>query len=381
LSVRDWRGWIATGLTGGCLAGAALYFGRGRWLMAAGWMALSLVPVWARLPRGRRAWFAVAAIALSVAATFAFVFGIDLYLHHKFARTGGYNVWGYRGPVAGKKRPGEQRVVMLGGSVAFGFGVSSDQTIPYYLEARLNTPPGARPVSVVNLGWNGEGAYSFQFTLPAYEYLDYDAAILYSGYNDLLDDNRLAFRNQSAVFRLTGYLPILPIIPIREWAHIDDLSASARDGRVVFRPGLADRYTAEAAETALRITQALERQLGRMAPADNPGPVTETDCERYYTNYCRALMTATDYARHRGKQVFVVTEPYIDGHQIRQQASVTLMMSRTYGDDPRVHYVNLGRSVDLKDTTLCYDGMHLTAAGNARVADALAPAIRDALER
>src|SRR5206468_12646610 len=83
-------------------------------------------------------------------ATLAFVFGIDLYLHHKFLRTGGYNVWGYRGPAVGKKRPGETRLVMLGGSVTFGYGVSSDQTVPTYLEARLNDPPAPHPVSVVN---------------------------------------------------------------------------------------------------------------------------------------------------------------------------------------------------------------------------------------
>jgi lysophospholipase L1-like esterase len=41
-----------------------------------------------------------------------------------------------------------------------------------------------------------------------------------------------------------------------------------------------------------------------------------------------------------------------------------------------VHYVDLGLAVDLDDPALSFDGLHLTAAGNARVADQLAPAVR-----
>lgn len=346
--------------------------------MAVGFAGLSLLPVAYLLPRGRRAWFAVAAIALSVASTLAFVFGLDLYLHYKFARTGGFNIWGYRGAVVGKKAPGEQRLVMLGGSVAFGYGVTSTQTIPYYLEQRLNDPPAARRTSVVNLGWNSEGAYSFQFTLPAYEYLNYDASILYSGYNDLLDDNFLAFRHRSALFRLAGYLPILPIVPIREWLHIDNLSDTMRDGHVVFRPGLADRYTAEATDTALRITKAIEQQLGRLTPEGTPAPAVAPDCTTF-AHYCGAVMTAVQYEVGRGKHVFVVTEPFISPKHIEQQAAVSHMLATTFPGDARVHYVNMGRSVNLGDRSLSYDGMHLTDAGNARLAAALAPKIRKVL--
>jgi hypothetical protein len=107
---------------------AAIFFARERWLMAAGFVGLSLIGLALRLPRGRRAWFAVAAIVLSVTGTMASVFGLDLYLHHRFARGGGYNIWGYRGPAVSAKRPDERRLVMLGGSVAFGFGVAPDQT-------------------------------------------------------------------------------------------------------------------------------------------------------------------------------------------------------------------------------------------------------------
>jgi len=78
--------WLFHALSLASIGAAAVFFARGRWLVALGWAGLSLIPLGLLLPRGRRAWFAVAAIALSVVATLAFVLGIDLYLHYKFAR-------------------------------------------------------------------------------------------------------------------------------------------------------------------------------------------------------------------------------------------------------------------------------------------------------
>ena len=69
--------------------------------------------------------------------------------------------------------------------------------------------------TVINLAYNNEGAYSFKPTLDDYRSLDYDLALLYEGYNDLLASvrpNVAVFRHDSPVFRLTGYLPIFPII-------------------------------------------------------------------------------------------------------------------------------------------------------------------------
>ena len=41
------------------------------------------------------------------------------------------------------------------------------------------------PIDRRNLGYNNEGADSLRFTLEDYLWLDYDAAILYEGYNDV----------------------------------------------------------------------------------------------------------------------------------------------------------------------------------------------------
>src|SRR5689334_6958548 len=164
----------------------------------------------------RRRWllFAAATIAIATGAATALLFVVDVYLHGRYERSAGFNVWGYRGASVGGKKPGEYRVVVLGGSAAYGYGVSSDEAIPAILEQSLRRRVHSPVFTVVNLGYNNEGAYSFKATLDDYAWLGYDLALLYEGYNDLSLDrtNTQVFRHDSPVFRLTGYLPIFPII-------------------------------------------------------------------------------------------------------------------------------------------------------------------------
>ena len=51
------------------------------------------------------------------------------------------------------------------------------------------------------------------------------------------------------------------------------------------------------------------------------------------------------------------------------------MVKVRYAQERRVHYINMGTAVDLADSALCYDGLHLTAAGNRQLAQHLAPEI------
>ena len=84
-----------------------------------------------RFCRGRHAaWRSVCRLPALLAA--------DLYFHHRVERFAGVNIWGYRGPrVSRKKAPGEHRLVVIGGSTAFGYGVDWDQAFPAYLERDL----------------------------------------------------------------------------------------------------------------------------------------------------------------------------------------------------------------------------------------------------
>src|SRR4029079_19632291 len=138
------------------------------------------------------------------------------------------------------------------------------------LEQQLAQHHDRGTYSVVNLGYNNEGAFSFAFTLKDYESLQYDLACLYEGYNDMMADPRRpnvsVFRHDSPVFRLTGYLPIFPIIFKEKAAMMlsgGDATALYRsdDGKTRFRPGLHVRTTAEVLRVTANVGQSLERQL------------------------------------------------------------------------------------------------------------------------
>jgi len=340
------------------------------------------------LTRRKRQLFALAAIATTFAAALGSLLAVDVYLHGKYERSAGFNLWGYRGPVAHRKRPGEFRVVVLGGSSAYGYGVEWADAFPAVLEHTLaaRNRAAGRSFSVVNLGYNNEGAYSFKPTLKDYEYLGYDLVCLYEGYNDLMADpahpNVAVFRHDSPIFRLTGYLPIFPIVFHEKAAALTsggDVSSLYPVGaKTTFKPSLAARTTAEALRATADVTRSLERQLGRVVaePPRRIDDLASTGCHYPWQQYCRSVLVAIDYALARDKQVLVVTQPYAIGKIVAdkhrdQQHELASMLARKFGGDSRVHYINLGTAVDLTDPVWSFDGMHLTPAGNEKIADAL----------
>jgi hypothetical protein len=340
-----------------------------------------------RLSRRKRLVFATVAVGVAIAIPAATLLAIDIYLHSKYAKTAGFNVWGYRGPIVGRKAQREYRVVFLGGSSAFGYGVKWNEAIPALLEESLNAG-GARKFSVVNLAYNNEGAYSMKFTLQDYAYLDYDLACLYEGYNDVNMPNLSVFRHDSPVFRLTGYLPIFPIIFKEKAAamlHGGDTSAVYRNsGKTVFSASIADRAAAGVLDATAAVGESLERQLDRVSrePARTVADGGATGCTALWQPYCRSVQTAIDYALKAGKQVMVITQPYEAGTELRarhqsQQQDLASMLDRKFGADRRVEYVNLGNTVNLLDPRLSFDSMHLTPAGNRLIADALVAPVRD----
>jgi lysophospholipase L1-like esterase len=291
----------------------------------------------------------------------------------------------------GKKKPGERRVIVIGGSTAFGYGLRWNESFPYYLEQKLKVREPRTPVSVVNLGIPTDSARTFVATLNDYAYLDYDVAVFYEGYNDLgLDVNPpknmtnpavshyLAWRHQSPVFRWTGYFPIFPLV-LSEKAMVllhGDLNA-AYDNDIVFRPSLTTRTTAAALKSVADIGVAIERRFGQLTKTTSVvSGVNEEGCGRW-TQYCGAVYDAVLHTVATGKNAIVVTQPYISDLHIDQQTALARMLARRFPGEPHVRYLNLGRAVNMKDTSLVYDGIHLVARGNELVAEALVPVVLD----
>jgi hypothetical protein len=353
---------------------------------------MTVPPARDRAPsRWKRAAFSLLAVGLALMVPTVGLLATDVYLHRKYQRSAGFNIWGYRGPVVRSKARDEFRVAFLGGSTAFGYGVNWDESIPALLERRLRErAAGARPFSVVNLAYNNEGAYSFTFTLRDYAYLDYDLVCLYEGYNDVMGDprrpNLSVFRHESPIFRLTGYLPIFPIIFKEKAAAMlsggDAGSFYREQSRTVFRPSLATKSTAEVLNAAAEVGESLERQLGKVT-TEAPRGIADADttgCKYPWGQYCRSMFNAVQIVVGSGKQVLVITQPYELGEALRarhieQQREMAAMLQRRFGGDRRVGYLDLGDVVDLGDPRLSFDRMHLTAAGNRRMAERLVDAV------
>jgi hypothetical protein len=323
------------------------------------------------------------AIVVATVITIAALFAADLFLHKRVEKAAGLNAWGYRGPAVGRKKPGEIRVVVLGGSTAFGYGVTWDHAYPAILQQRLNET-GTGQYTVVNLGYNSEGVYSFHFTLQDFAYLDYDVVLLYEGYNDIIGDqqpNLAVYRHDSPIFRLTGYFPILPLV-FREKAMAmrtgGNLNSAYAGEKVVFQPDLSVRISAAALDAASTIGSSVERQLDRLAaePRRTAERSSAGGCAFPWNHYCQSIGVATDYALAHHKKVIVVAQPRMTPGvtlplQTQQQAALSEFIERKYPNSTDVKYLDLRDAVNLGDADLAPDAMHLSYRGNSILAGKL----------
>ena len=223
------------------------------------------------------------------------------------------------------------------------------------------------PVKIINLGFNNEGAYSFTNTLADYEYLDFDEVVLYSGYNDLSKTkiNKLNFRHRSPIFTATGYLPLLPALTLEKLSGWKRSLMHENDG-IVFTPRVDEQRLADIREKL--------KALGAAPGEQDQG--TSATCLPQNQFYCERIVLATTAALEKGKSVLIVGEPYINEAHIFQQNDLHRMLTVRFAQEPRVRYLDLGSTVDLRDANLCWDGMHLTAEGNRRIAAALSEPVR-----
>jgi len=319
--------------------------------------------------RKKRILFKFLTALISTLVCISVLFGIDLYLHYKH----GVNLRGYRGPSLGRKQAGEKRVAILGGSTTWGFGLKAGQDFPAQLQTMLAQSPDAlhaAPINVLNLGFNNDGAYSFKFTLKDYEYLEPDAILLYSGYNDLNEPNYFVYRHRSPLFVWTGYFPLLPSLTVDKltvWKR----QLAGQDNKTIFQPPDQKRI-----ETSPR----LQEQVGALTQNGQPNAQSSgATCPPEWEFYCHQIFETVALTLKQGKHIMVVTEPYISDKHLAQQQALRNMLVARFASDPNFRYLDLGRTVDLRDSSLCWDGMHLTEEGNRRIARAMVPAVTELL--
>lgn len=329
------------------------------------------------MSRRKFALFGAAAVAASAVVMFAGLLGLDLYAHHRADRSAGLNRWGYRGPIVGRKQPGEVRVAMLGGSTVFGYGGLWNEAIPALLETELRATHAERRWTGLNLGYNTEGAWAFLPNLEDFSRLDYDIVILYEGYNDLLGDqapNHVLARRRSPVFRATGYFPILPLVlrekamSLRTGGHLEaEYGVQPGAPRTMFRPGLATHSSAIALDAAAGVAEFVGRQFSRVGAADGASSITgDLECVPPWLEYCESVSRAVVATQPR------MVDPELRARHQSQQRALADGLAREFATEPGVVYVDLSDTVDLTDGNLAFDLMHLGANGNRVIAKALA---------
>ena len=336
------------------------------------------------MTRRRKIVFVILSVVLSFIGATAGLLALDLYVHAKFDDYAGTNIWGYRGPVVGTKQAGEHRIVVVGGSTAFGSGVTPTEAFPAVLEELLNQGRDLTDgkVSVVNLGYSNEGAHSFRFTLKDYEYLDYDAVLFYSGYNNLSDLNMSVFRHNSPVFRLTGYLPLLPVVMMEKALSLrygGDSKPAYLAEKTVFKMNLVDRASATALETANKISASLERQLTERLP-ESESVFTDLgqmapSCS-HWRKYCGEMAEAVKFVLDRDKLALVVTQPYRSERHREQQTLLSAFLREQFRGAPKLHFANLGPTLNVFDPEITGDTLHLTPLGNRQLAQHLVERVR-----
>lgn len=259
----------------------------------------------------------------------------------------GVNQWGFRGEARGERAPGERRVALVGGSAAYEAATLHEQTMAMAILTQLQEfgRPYEQEYSVVNLAEPRVGADSYRNTIRAYEFLGLDVVCVFDGY-DALEGLPPHARRQSAIFRTSGYLPILPARILRRPAWLSDADA-----------GIVDLF-----------------QDGRPAQED-------VSCDGASKAYCSAMADTVRYALQRGHPIVIASPPSVSSRHAAQQRSLGALLTSAFSADPRFMYLDLGSSINLANRAESPDGIHRTALGNHEVGQRIAVGVQRLFER
>ena len=167
---------------------------------------------------------------------------------------------------------------------------------------------------------------------------------IYDGFSGLGATGDAGTRRSSAVFRATGYFPILYDVMARREPRTDP-------ARAAIDPLLRD---------------------------DAAGDVS---CAGQSAAYCGAIAETVSWVLAHGMTVAVVAPPDISRRHQLQQTSLLAVLAQRFGDDRRIRFIDMGRDVDVSDRSLSPDGVFLSSRGNQILAEDLAPALYEVVRR
>lgn len=314
------------------------------------------------------------------AGTIALVLDPHLIYRHRPGQRLGHvtiNAQGFRGPdLVREKTPGRARVIVIGGSVAFGQGASSDETVWTVPLARAIQAQLSRgEVEVLNAGIIGYDSMQERVLLET-ELLDYapDVVVLLDGWNDMNSscevaaDKRLAM---STFYELDAVLAQKP-----HWAtNLLRLSAVYRSVERRRRRSSAGVGTGEQWRVHPDALPRYRRNLaamGRLARSIGARLVIVAQPEPFGRSSAAPAAEAA-----------VLAELDEGGYSIHVRASYPLFrrQAEEAARGMEAGFVDASASFDGLEEPVFVDRVHLNDLGNELLAAAVAPAVIAALAK
>jgi lysophospholipase L1-like esterase len=271
------------------------------------------------------------------------------------------NERGLRGPrVAERRAPGSRRLLFLGDSVTFGFGIAEVERVYPALVGRFLEESLGAPVEVVNAGVGGYSPWQ-ELAFLQREGLAYAPDLVVIGFvlNDVTE--KLALVRYGGTER--GWqLARTARNRLDRWLSRSALATVAREGAAVLRFGRDVRLGAQAAETA-----AVRRLVADPGSFDRAWRIT--------LDSVRRIVLA---ARERGVPSLLVIFPFafqLDAPEPRSAPQRRLVeFARGLG----VPVLDLLPILAEQGAEVAFlDASHLSPEGHVRAAQAIADRIRD----
>ena len=287
----------------------------------------------------------IAFVAEAVAFSAVALVSLDLYAHKRVENMAGWNIWGYRGPVAHEKQPNEIRFVVIGGTRAFALGMPATWTPATVLRQQVmlvTDQRGGRLRPVVSLTLARPGALpgSYAATLAHFAYLRPDYICIY---DDLGVGGSPLPAETSGVYARTGYWPILPLV-LQEKGMRTIGSALARVDRAMARPSATS---------------------GSGDPA----------------HYVTDMLAAVQAALERARGVVVVLSPAEESFQAANRAALRPRLDEMLSRVPTLRVVDLSSEPALRDPSQRLDGWNYGGDAVAVAAKAITPAMLELIAR
>jgi len=293
---------------------------------------------------------------------------VDLYLHSKYSIKEFYNYCGYRGnPVASKKKPGEVRIGVFGGSVGGGYGVSNDFSIAGYLQNLLNIRNtqtySSKQATVVNLCVLSEHkANYFMANYNATKNINLDICIIYfygQGGPDEFIQEKSCIRFSDMPLKRFNYSFILPTL--------------LQEKYYLMRYGSVEKgYKEDKLFGNAKLNFSFLDSVNKVKPKNK---IQESSL------YGKPLAAYIEQLTRQGKFFILAIAPLHQEYNTEEQR-ITLRedLERKFSNNKRVVIVDLGNVFSDGNIASYYqDSYHYNTAGNLAIAKVLLPYVEQGI--